>query len=147
MLPARPTRKPTNMSDNSSIKRFKEEQAAELQKRMEKKKREQEAEEKRLAQEEEDRKKAEVAAKEQQDQEDAEKAKAAAQKKLKGGRKSGGGRKDVRKVRPQTAEEKRKELQDGVLQAGECFCFRFLKLTFSIQILAPLARSGANPAT
>ena len=46
MSPARPTRKPTKVSDDSSIKRFKEEQAAELQKRVEKKKREQEAEEK-----------------------------------------------------------------------------------------------------
>ena len=141
MSPAKPTRKPTKMSDDSSIKRFKEEQAAKLQKRMEKKKQEQEAEEKRLAQEE-DRKKAEAAAKEQRDREDAEKEKAAAQKKLKGARKSGGGR----KVRPQTAEEKRKELRDGVLQAGECFCFKFLTLTFSMQILALLARSGANPA-
>ena len=60
-----------------------------------------------------------MAAKEQKDREDTEKAKAAAQKKLKGGQKSGGGR----KVRPQTAEEKRKELRDGVLQAGECFLF------------------------
>ena len=122
MSPAKPTRKAAKLSDNSSIKRLWRQQEEELKKRIDEKQRELEAEEAQLEKEEEDRKRAE---KEQKAREDAEKVQAAAQKKAKGGRKSGGGwehweeREDVRKVRAQTVEDKKKELRDGVLQAGE----------------------------
>ena len=80
---------------------------------------------KQLAKEREEQEKVEKARK---DREEAEKAKVAAEKKRMGGRKSGGGRehreerKDAQKVWPRTAEEKKKELWDGVLQAGEWYC-------------------------
>ena len=86
-----------------------------------------------MAQEEEARQKAEAAAKDAR--EAAEKAQAAAQKKAKGGRKLGGGQehreewKDAWKGWLQMAEDKKKELQDGILQVGEWYCFFLLLLT------------------
>ena len=111
MSPVKKTKPSSKISEDSSVRRMEEEQAKALQVKKDEKKRK--AEEKRQREKEEADQKA---AQEKEDRERKEREREAARKKSALKKPE-----PTWRVQPQTAEEKKRELRDGVLQTSEYY--------------------------